>query len=454
MALPITILKKLLGVKDTVVTGKYQNYQDRNGVEHVCFDVRPAKGHTHRCPHCGRICEKYDNGTKGKIWRARDLGGIITELKSDTIRVRCPEHGIVTAEVPWAYPNCSFTKEFDLTVAWLAKYMPISSVAKYMYIDWETVTSCIARASEDLEKDRSQRLDGLVNIGIDETSYKKGHKYITIIVNHDTNSVVWVAQGNGKNVLSAFFEALTPEQRASIRVVTGDGARWITECVNEYLGNAERCVDPFHVVEWATEALKEVRIEVAKEVMQDQKEIEKVLKDSKTLSARKTEKLQKEAESKKELAQTVKGANYALSKAPENLTMNQKLRLENIAVYSKKLYRAYTLKEALRGIFKLTDPDEAEIALKQWYFRATHSRIEIMKKLAYKINRHKEHILNAIRYGMSNARIEATNNKIKVIIRKAYGFRNIQNLFAMIYLYCSDIDIPLPNRPSRKAGSS
>ena len=447
MARLTTILKNLLGVKDTVVTGKCEFYTDARGVKHVCFDVHPAEGHTHCCPYCGTICEKYDNGTKGKKWRTKDLAGLITELRYDTIRVRCPNHGIVTAGVPWAYPHCRFTKEFDLTVAWMAKYMPISSVAKYMYIDWETVGGCITRASNDLEKDRSRRLNGLVNIGIDETSYKKGHSYITIVVNHDTNSVVWIGHHHGKEVLESFFEELTPEQRASIKVVTGDGAKWITACVNEYLENADRCVDPFHVVEWATETLKAVRIEVAKDIHHDQKQIEKVIADSKGMSARKLKNLSKKAEAKKELEKIVKGANYTLSKAPEHLTENQMQRLANIAVYSKKLYRAYILKEGLRVIFKLTDPDEAAIALKQWNFRATHSKIDAIKELAAKVRRHKEHILNTIRYGMSNARIEATNNKIKVLIRKAYGFRNIQNLFDMIYLYCSDLKIPLPNRP-------
>ena len=120
-------------------------------------------------------------------------------------------------------------KGFDLTVTWLAKYLPRSAVANFMRIDWQTVGSCISRSLHDLEPERFRRLDGLVRIGIDETSYRKGHKYITVIVNHDTNTV------------------------------TGDGARWITDCVNEFTPDCERCVDPFDVVEWAMEALDEVR---------------------------------------------------------------------------------------------------------------------------------------------------------------------------------------------------
>ena len=108
----------------------------------------------------------------------------------------------------------------------------------------------MSRALRDLEPERARRLNGLVNIGIDETSYRKGHKYITIVVNHDTNTVVWVADGHGKSVLEQFYKSLTDDQLASIKVVTGDGARWITDCGNEFTPDCERCVDPFHVVEF------------------------------------------------------------------------------------------------------------------------------------------------------------------------------------------------------------
>ena len=100
---------------------------------------------------------------------------------------------------------------------------------------------------------------------------------------------------------------------------------------------------------------------------------------------------------------------------------------------------------------KIKEMKEAEDALKRWLRWASHSRIDAFKELYLKIKRHRENILNAIRLGMSNARIEATNNKIKLIVRKAYGFRNIQNMLDMVYLVCSDLWVPLPNRKPRGA---
>ena len=119
-----------------------------------------------------------------------------------------------------------------------------------------------------------------------------------------------------------------------------------------------------------------------------------------------------------------------------------------------QLYRAYCLKESLWLLLKSTDVEQAEADLKHWLWWASHSRIPAFRDLYEKIKRHKEHILNTIRLGLSNARIEATNNKIKLIIRKAYGFRNIQNMMDMVYMVCSKIQVPLPNRKPKPAKAS
>ena len=314
-----------------------------------------------------------------------------------------------------------------------------------MRIDWETVGRCMSRTLHEIEPDRSRRLNGLVRIGIDETSYKKGHKYITVILNHDTNTVVWAAPGHGKAVLDRFFQSLTKEQRDSIQVVTGDGARWITAAIEEYCPNCDRCVDPFHVVEWATKAVDDVRREVWREAYTEYKQLEKDLPRNPG-RPRLDDEASAMLSAAKRKASEIKRSSYALGKAPENLTENQKIRLEMIAQQNPRLYRAYRIKESLRLLLKLDDVEAAEQELKSWLWWASHSRIPAICDLSRKIRRHKEHILNAIRLGMSNARIEATNNKIKLIIRKAYGFRNIDNMIDLIYLVCSDLDLPLPNR--------
>lgn len=445
MASVDTLCKKLLNVKHMVVES-HTFEEDRNGVLHLRIKARPNAWHKDDCPFCGKKCPCYDRPARSpKVWRSLDFAGIIVEIEYHTHRIQCQVHGVVTAAVPWAYHGSSFTKDFDLTAAWLATYLPKTAVANYMRIDWETVGNCISRSAHDLEPERARRLDGLVNIGIDETSYRKGHKYITVVVNHDTNSVVWMADGHGKAVLKQFYEALSEEQRASIKVVTGDGARWITDCVNEYTPGCERCIDPFHVVEWAMAALDEVRKEHWRIAFSKAKTMQAEAK-KKPGRPQKSDETQAAVHAAKQVASDIKHSSYALGKAPENLTETQQVRLAIVKATDPKLYRAYQLKESLRLLLKLSNVTQAEASLKHWLWWASHSRIPAFKELYKKIKRHKKHILNTIRLGKSNARIEATNNKIKLIIRKAYGFRNIQNMMDMVYLVCSNIRIPLPNR--------
>lgn len=450
MASANTLCKKLLNVKTAVVIG-HEFYQDADGVNHLRIKARPNRRHENDCPLCHKRCRRYDSQSDlPRIWRSLDWGGTLVEVEAYTHRIQCPVHGVLVADVPWAYPGSGFTKDFDLTVGWLAVYLPRSTVSEYMRIDWETVGRCVHRTLNDIEPERSRRLDELVNIGIDETSYKKGHKYITVIVNHDTNTVVWAAQGHGKSVLTQFYKQLTPQQLSSIRVVTGDGAKWITECVNKFTPDCERCVDPFHVVEWAMEALDDVRREVWREAHSEAVQLAKAHpgKKGRPKADDAEAAVVKAARAK---AEGIKNSAYALGKAPEHLTENQQAKVAMIAKNNNRLYRAFRMKETLRLLLKIKDADEAAAELKRWLWWASHSRIDAFKKLYLKIKRHRDHILNTIRLGMSNARIEATNNKIKLIVRKAYGFRNIQNMLDMVYLVCSDLRVPLPNRKSKSA---
>ena len=217
--------------------------------------VRLHKKEANRCPFCGRKCPIHDYITPERFWRGLDLGEIVVKIGCKVPRICCPEHGVLVARVPWSPHNSGFTYDFANSAAWMLKAgLNKKAIAERLNVDWQTVGRLVDIVWRDVEPDIDRRLDGLVAIGIDETSYQKGHKYITTVVNHVTNTVVWAHDGFGKEVIERFFETLTPEQRASIRVVTGDGARWISDAVDKYCPGAVRCVDPFHVVEWANEA--------------------------------------------------------------------------------------------------------------------------------------------------------------------------------------------------------
>ena len=299
----------------------------------------------------------------------------------------------------------------------------------------------ITRVEKELSEGH-KRYDGLVRIAIDETSYKRGHKYLTLILNHDTNAVVWIGKGYGKAVLEQFFAELTSEQRATIQLVSGDGARWIKDTVKAHWPGATFCIDPFHVVSWCTELLDAVRKE---EWNKARAELAAERKGQPKRGRGRPKGGQSAKTAAEQRVETVKSARYPLLMNPENLSESYKAKLQQILLRDRKLATAYRLKEDLRLIFKLP-VEEVSAAVEKWRRRAWSCRIPQFVELQRKIKRHKDAILATIRHGISNARMEATNNTVKLAVRMAYGFRNIDNLISTIFLRCGDIQIALPGR--------
>jgi transposase len=148
----------------------------------------------------------------------------------------------------------------------------------------------------------------------------------------------------------------------------------------------------------------------------------------------------------KKAASDIRGGRYPLLKNNDGLTEHQRVTLEHIARMDSRLYRAYLLKEDLRAVFSVKDVTIATDLLDSWLSHACRCRIPEVVELSRKVRRHREAILKAVEHGISNARIEATNNKIKLTVRMGYGFRNIDNLIALVMLRCSDLPITLPRR--------
>ena len=430
-----SIAKILIGVNRCKIENI--DIEVESGVEQLVIKARPYKCDRCRCGICGRKAPKYDKGKGIRRWRALDIGNSMpVYVESESPRVECPEHGVVVCQVPWARHSSGFTKNMEDSAVWLSLYMNKKAVSEYLRVKWETVGSIIGRVVKELSAG-TDRFDDLVNIGIDETSYKKGHKYLTVVVNHDTNTVVWVGIGFGKTVLEGFFELLTDKQKANIKAASGDGAGWIKETVETNCPNAVFCIDPFHVVSWVTDALDQVRKEEWNDARKQLSEEKKLIKAGNAEP--------KDSAETEQLVKTIKSSKYPLIMNPEHLSENYSAKLDMILLHDRRLATAYRLKEELRLIFKLP-PEEVSAAIDKWRRRAWSCRIPQFVELQRKIKRHKKAIIAAITRGLSNARIEATNNKIKLSIRMAYGFRNLDNLKSMIMLRCGDLVVHLPGR--------
>ena len=201
------------------------------------------------------------------------------------------------------------------------------------------------------------RLDGLSKIGIDEVSFRRGQRYLTVVVNHETARVVWVEEGRDDATLDRFFDRLGPARLSALRFVTADGALWIKGGLARRCPQATVCMDPFHVVAWANEALDQVRRQVWNE-------------------ARRA--------GHTNLASALSGARFALRKNPENLTHSQTAKLADIARINRPLYRAFLLKEQLREVFRL--PFRAGVALlEHWIAWASRSRLVPFVRVARRI---------------------------------------------------------------------
>jgi transposase len=396
--------------------------------------VRPMANRRGRCGRCRRRCPGYDEGAGRRRWRTLDQGTTVTFLEADAPRVMCRMHGIVVAHVPWAVHGAGHTHTFDQQVAWLATRYSKTAVVELMRTGWRTVGAIITRVWADLEARGGDRLDGLTRIGIDEISYKRGHKYLTVVVDHDTGRLVWAAPGRDRATLRGFFDALGPERAAQISHVSADGADWIAAVVTERCPQAVQCADPFHVVRWATEALDEVRRQAwntARRAGQTRPIGRNHGRASRIATGD---------------AQALKRARWALWKNPENLTEHQHAKLEWIAKTDPRLHRAYLLKEGLRLIFQLPH-DQATEALDRWVSWARRCRIEPFVVLAKRITGYRESILAAIEHGLSNGRIESVNTKIRLITRVAYGFKSPHALIALAMLNLGGHRLALPGRP-------
>jgi transposase len=415
------VWRVLLGVEQAVLE-RVELLDNGDLIAHVRTS-RAARG---RCGLCRRRCARYDLGGGRRRWRGLDLGTVRTFVEADAPRVSCPEHGVVVAHVPWARHGAGHTAAFDQTVAWLAVHTSKSAVTQLMRIAWRTVGSIVARVWADTGA-AVDRLADLTRIGIDEISYKKGHKYLTIVVDHDSGRLLWAHPGRDEATLHRFFDLLGPQRSAALRLVSADGAPWIARVLTQRCPQAIRCADPFHVVTWATDALDVVR------------------RDAWNSAAGRVRNRRGGKGGRGDSAK-FKHYRYALWKNPENLTATQTAQLAWIAKTDPRLHRAYLLKEALRYAFTVKG-DAGKQAIDRWISWARRCRIPAFVKLCQRIQDQRHAINAALEHELSNALIESTNTKIRLIIRMAYGFRDTNALISIALLSLGGHRPTLPGRP-------
>ena len=394
------------------------------------------------CPICGRRCECHDHEPTRRRG-AMDLARPECFPGYGPARAACPEHGVRAGRVPWARHGPGHARDFEDWVACLAAGCRVPAHSRIARAEWRGVGGICGRACDETGAQRgASRLDGPGRAGIDETSHERGHKYPAAVVDHDRGCLAWAHEGYGREVLGLFLDEPAREQRRAIEVVTADGAKWIKALVRRRCPNARWVMDPFHVVEWMNDALDEVRREewrVAKA-----RAASVVPRTGRRGRPRAGEVAPEVAEGLRARVSTIKNSRYALVRNPEDLTGSQRAKLAELKKAGGHLFAAWDLKEDLRAVFRAGTPDEAEDLLDGWLHRAAYCKIGPVVAVEKKVRRRRADVVAAVALGIGNGRVESINNKIKVTVRMGYGFRNTDNLVALLMLRCSDGQPALP----------
>jgi transposase len=370
------------------------------------------------CPLCGYSTRhRHNRQWVESVWRHLDLGTWRLELRALLRRLECPQHGVRVEGVPFARHGSGFTRDFEALVAWLATKTDKTTITRLVRIDWGTVGRIIARVCQDeLDPDR---LENLFEIGVDEVSWKRQHNYLTLVADHIRGQIVWGHEGNDAATAGRFFKQIGRSRSHAIEVISLDMGPGYAKAAREHAPQAIIAIDPYHVVAVANRALDEVRRAYWNELRHV---------------------------GDREAARRFKGARWSLLKAPENLNDEQAATLRRLRRAGGRVWRAYTLKEALRAIFQPgLSLEDVTTLLDRFISKATRSRLAPFVRLAQTIRRHRDGILHAIRLGINQGRTEALNNKVRLITRRAYGFHTAEAALALVMLTCGPITLQPPH---------
>jgi transposase len=371
------------------------------------------------CPECDfETKARYDRRPVESTWRHLDLGIWRLEVRAQLRRLSCPDHGVRTEGVPFARSGSRHTRDFEDLVGFLATQMDKTAICRLCRVDWDTVGRMITRVMETgLD---ASRLDGLFEIGVDDVSWRRRHKYLTLVSDHRSRKIVWGSEGRDTATLDGFFDELGTERAENLTAVSMDMSAGYAKSVQKpgHATKAVICYDPFHVVALATKALDTVRRQEWQQMRQaDEK-----------------------------AAKRFKGARWCLLKNPADLDEDQAATLRRLKRHGGALWRAYSLKEALRAIFAgdLSDQDVA-LLLDRFCSKASRSRLKPFVTLAQTIRKHRAGILAAVRLGVNNARHEGLNRRVRLLINRAYGFHSAKAALALIMLTVGPIEHVLPH---------
>lgn len=354
------------------------------------------------CSGCGSL---FDRAHDVEIRAVRDLPILDAEtwLRVPRRRVDCPRCGPKVERLDWLAPYARVTRRLAESVARLCRDVPILQVAGYFHLDWKTVK----RIDKESLKERLGPVDlrGVTALLMDEFAIHKGHRYATTIVDPYTKRVLWVGRGHTRESLRPFFALLGPEGCRAIRAVVMDMSSAYEREVRAHCPQAEIVFDLFHVVaKYGREVIDRVRVDESNRLRHSRK-----------------------------ARHVIKSSRWLLLRNKENVSRpKDRVRLRELLDANKALLKAYVLKDDLKHLWDFHYPKAARRFWDQWYARAVRSRLRPLRQFALKLKPYLAGIIAHCRWRLHTSLLEGINNTIKVIKRRAYGFRDEDYFFLKI----------------------
>jgi transposase len=372
--------------------------------DQIEVEMRPRKGSRPICSGCGRPGPGYDT-LSARCFAFVPLWALNVFLVYARRRVDCPRCGVTVEQVPWAQGKRRLTHAYAVFLARWARRLSWREVSSIFKTSWENVYRSVAWVVEYGLQNRS--LDDITAIGVDEVQFRKGHRYLTVVyqIDQDCRRLLWVGKDRTAKTLLRFFRMIGKERTAALQFICSDMWRPYLKVIAKKASRALHILDRFHIVAKLNKAIDEVRAAEAKEL------------------------------AAAGYRPMLKHSRWCFLKRLENLTAAQRTRLEDLMCYSLKTVRAYLLKESFQALWEYKSCHWAGIFLDRWLKRAMRSRLAPIKKVARSIRAHQNLILNwfAAKKEFSSGIVEGLNYRIKLTIRKAYGFRTLEAAEIALY---------------------
>jgi transposase len=398
-------ISKLLKLKGLLLTNVEFKFREKA----VYLFVKPHKNGC-LCPECERRGKIKRIMPEARTWRDVCVCGWTIFFVYRPKEIECPTHGRKQEKIPWADAFARVTYRLEFLILSYSKLMTQKAAAELLHMPTSTFSDILHRT---IKRTRDgHRIRGVKCIGIDEVSYKKRHKYVTVVYDLERSCVLWVGQGKKRETIDTFFkDELSDYQKKQIRWACCDMSETFIGAIKQHCPNAKLVLDRFHIAKALNEAMDEVRKEQWRSVSGDERKV-------------------------------LKGVRWILFKNYADRSEEDKEILNTLRKSNRRIHRAGVLKDEFEQFWTYKAPWAARRFLKRWTTAALKSRVEPLRKFVKTIRKHAEDIITFVEARITNAVAEGLNRVIRLIKNRASGFSNVQAFIDLIYLTIGDVDIP------------